>query len=47
MATLNNEMLPAGFHSVDFNASDLSSGVYLYTIEAGDFIQTKKMTLLK
>lgn len=47
VATLNNEMLPAGFHSVDFNASDLSSGVYLYTIEAGDFIQTKKMTLLK
>jgi len=37
----------AGRHQVSFNATDLSSGVYLYRIEAGDFIRTKKMTLIK
>jgi hypothetical protein len=44
---LVNEPLQTGFHTVDFNAEDLSSGVYLFRIEAGSFIQTKKMVLLK
>ncbi len=37
----------AGSHTVNFNAANLSSGVYFYKIEAGSFIQTKKMVLLK
>jgi hypothetical protein len=47
VATLVNEEKEAGYHSVDFNASDLPSGVYFYRIQAGNFIDTKKMILLK
>ncbi|KAA0208491.1 T9SS type A sorting domain-containing protein, partial [Ignavibacteria bacterium CHB1] len=32
---------------VNFNASNLSSGVYFYKLEAGDFIDTKRMLLVK
>ena len=44
---LVNELKQAGFYSVDFNASGLSSGIYYYTVSAGSFIATKKMTLIK
>lgn len=37
----------AGFHNITLNATNLSSGVYIYRIEAGDFIETKKMILVK
>lgn len=37
----------AGNHSIEWNASDVSSGVYFYKVAAGDFSQTMKMTLLK
>ena len=37
----------AGVHSVKFNAVNLSSGVYFYKIEAGSFVQSKKMILMK
>jgi hypothetical protein len=37
----------AGFHKVEFNASNLSSGVYIYRLESNKFIQVKKMLLLK
>jgi len=37
----------AGNHKVDFNATGLNSGVYLYRIESGSFVETKKMILLK
>lgn len=48
MATLvNNEFKRAGYFTIDFNASGLSSGTYFYRITAKDFIQTKKMTLVK
>jgi hypothetical protein len=37
----------AGNYKINFNASSLTSGVYIYRIESSDFIQTKKMLLLK
>lgn len=45
--TLVNKDMAAGTHMVDFNASRLSSGIYFYKIEAGNFVQTKKMILIK
>ncbi|KAF0152738.1 MAG: Glycoside hydrolase starch-binding [Ignavibacteria bacterium] len=47
VATLVNKQLKAGSYSFDWNASNLSSGVYFYRIEAGSFNQTRKMLLLK
>jgi hypothetical protein len=45
--TLINNVVSAGKHQVKFNAGDLPSGVYLYTIKAGDFAETKKMIMMK
>lgn len=45
--TLVNEKLQAGRYEFNMNASLLPSGVYFYKIEAGDFIQTRRMILLK
>lgn len=42
-----NGFFEAGPHTIEFNASNLTSGIYLYKIEANGFVQTKKMTLLK
>ncbi|MBK8946745.1 MAG: T9SS type A sorting domain-containing protein [Ignavibacteriae bacterium] len=47
VATLLNKNLKAGTHTVNFNAHNLSSGVYFYGIEAGEFKLYKKMMLLK
>lgn len=47
VATLVNENKSAGFYSVNFNASDLSSGIYIYTIKSGNFTDSKKLILLK
>lgn len=47
VATLVNEYKNAGTHKASFDASVLPSGVYLYTIQAGDFSSAKKMTVLK
>jgi type IX secretion system substrate protein len=47
VATLLNESMSAGVYEVSFDASQLSSGVYIYTISAGEFYSSKKMTLLK
>ena len=47
VSTLINTQKEAGFHSVQFNGSGLSSGVYLYRIQAGDFVQVKKLLLVK
>jgi hypothetical protein len=45
--TLVNELRESGVNSINFDASDLNSGIYIYKIEAGNFVQTRKMTLLK
>lgn len=48
VATLiNGKTMTSGSHSVSFNASSLSSGVYLYRLEAGSFVSNKRMTLIK
>jgi len=55
VATLLNEVIPAGVHEVEWNASDFSSGIYYYKLTAGDpstspelsFVETKKMVLIK
>lgn len=48
VATLvNGTEMAAGIHSVNFDASGLASGVYLYRIQAGSFVATRKMNLLR
>ena len=47
IASLVNEEKEAGYHSIDFNASDFPSGVYFYKLTAGNFISIRKMLLLR
>ncbi len=47
VAELVNSKLAAGHYSYKFNAADLASGVYLYRLQAGNFVSTKKMILSK
>lgn len=47
IAILINSTQKAGQHSFDFDASHLSSGVYFYRLTAGDYIETRSMTLVK
>ncbi len=47
VATLLNKEMNKGTYNINFDAGNLSSGIYLYQLRAGNFIQTKKMTLLK
>jgi hypothetical protein len=47
IATLVNEEKPAGEYEVEFNGSELPSGIYFYQLKAGNYIETKKMMLLK
>jgi hypothetical protein len=47
VATLLNEEKEAGTYEVMFEASNYSSGVYIYRLQAGSFIETKKMVLLR
>ncbi len=47
VARLVDQQLPAGPHQAVFNASGLSSGVYLYTLHAGEFTATKSLLLVK
>ena len=45
--TLVNEEKPAGTYEITWYAENFPSGVYFYQLKAGDFIQTKKMVLMK
>jgi len=47
VATLVNSVMSAGYHTVNFDASNLPSGMYIYKIDAGSFSQIKKMLLMK
>jgi hypothetical protein len=47
VATLVNEQREAGAHTVEFDGTRVASGVYIYRIQAGSFVQTRKMTLIK
>jgi hypothetical protein len=47
VATLVDEFKSAGSYEVDFDASQLSSGIYFYKLQAGSFVETKKMILLR
>jgi hypothetical protein len=47
VSTLVNEEKLTGKHEVDFNANGLTSGVYYYKIQAGNYFETKKMVLIK
>jgi len=47
VATVVNEYKTAGTYSVDFNATNLASGIYFYKIQSGSFTDTKKMVLVK
>ena len=47
VARMVNQNQPAGFHEILWDASDVASGIYLYRIQSGDFVQTRKMVLLK
>ena len=45
--TLVKEIKEAGTYKVEFNAKELANGIYYYRLQAGDFIETKKMILMK
>ena len=46
VATLVNENVEAGKHSINFDASNFSSGMYIYKLQSANFVQTRKMILL-
>jgi hypothetical protein len=47
VATIVNGEQEAGLHEVKFEALNLASGVYLYRLESGKFVQTRKLTLIR
>jgi hypothetical protein len=47
VATLVDDQLPPGEYKTTWNAADIASGVYLCRIQAGDFVQTRKLILLR
>ncbi len=47
VAQLVNGDMEAGYHEVQFDGSELSSGVYFYRLRAGDFVETRKLVLMR
>jgi len=47
VTTLIDKLQPAGYHQTIWNADDFSSGLYFYKLQAGDYIETKTMMLIK
>lgn len=47
VATVLSKVMSAGHHEIDFNATGLSSGIYFYKLESGNFTAMKKMVLLR
>jgi hypothetical protein len=47
ITSIVNGMLEAGLHEIEFNASNLSSGTYFYTLTSGEYSESRKMILLK
>ena len=47
VSTLEDALQPAGYHELIWNAEGLSSGVYFYKLQAGNFTETRKMMLIK
>ena len=47
VTTLYNGFKPAGYYNTNFDGTNLSSGIYFYQLKADNFIETKKMTLIK
>ena len=47
VASIVDEFKPAGIYSIQFNASNLTNGVYVYRLDTPNFTQTKKMMLVK
>ena len=47
VATLVNEQQKAGYYEVEFDAANLTSGIYFCRMQAEDFVDTKKMILMK
>lgn len=47
VANLVNEEKQPGIYEIEFNASQLSSGIYFYKLEAGKYSETRKMMLIK
>jgi hypothetical protein len=47
VASILEEAMEAGIHSIDFNASNLTSGIYLYQMVTENFVSTRKMVVIK
>jgi hypothetical protein len=47
VATLVDEHKAAGFYHVQWNAMNVPSGVYFYRLQAGEYVETRKLLLIK
>ncbi len=47
VARLADQQMSSGYHTVTWNAGGMASGVYIYRLSAGNFVQVKRMILMK